>query len=325
MGHDDDVEDDVEVIDDIGLTFSPSDTTVSVPCPARHVFVLPKNVSHVQLWTLPHPRHNEMTTYLSGTDGGGSDVLCEVQERRHAFGDMWFLGDHVEPSSGLYIATPIDCTFMAIALARKGGGLAEKFVPADDLISTRCEHVAQLPNSILDQIRQSLRLVCEVKSFGPDEEYYRFSEHVFKGWIQRKHAQLLAGTALAALLGVGAATKAAANTVVGDAQQTQDLLKAKGLALLNEYLHASLHEVAASACGVLPTQPDNSVRKPPMSHQAPSQNSLDSTKQKVELKSASVKRLEKAGPPKGTPTLMAMFAKKKAQQPEQQPEGHTAS
>jgi hypothetical protein len=314
---DDDVVDDIGVIE--GVKFAADDSTVSIPFPARHVFIVPKGLESIQLWSLPHPRHSEPSCYLTGTCRGGdhSDneqpkyVLCEVQERRHSFGDMWFLGEHVEPSSALNIATPIDVAFFAVALARKGGHTSEKFVAAEDIIA-RDPIIAALPAPIVHSIEGALRHVCEVKSLGPGETYFRFSEDVFRAWVRRKHEQLLSGKALASLLGI---------EVDAEQQQlgaeTQLVLKSKGLALLNEYLHASLHDAAAAACGVAAADvvaPSPAAPRGATHHADAASSEPDAKKPRVELKSASVKRLEKAGPPKGTPTLMAMFAKKKQQQ-----------
>ncbi|CUF09693.1 RNase2 complex protein, Ydr279, putative [Bodo saltans] len=314
-----------------GVKFSADDPTVSIPFPEKHVFILPQNLDSIRLWSLPHPRHGELCCYLTGRVVSNNQVessryvLCEVQERRHSFADMWFLGEHVEPASGLRIATPIDATFFALALARKGGQ-ADKFVTAEDIMSTRDTRIAALPKPIMEDVEKGLKNVCDVKSFGPDETYYRYSEAMFQSWIRRKHNQLLAGKALAALLGIDTAAGSTGDEQLQQKQQqvgvdTRQVLKAKGLALLNEYLHSSLHTVAAVACGVeeAPAPSASGASRDGSAAASSSQVSSSTNeplvrKPSAELKSASVKRLEKAGPPKGTPTLMAMFAKKKQQQ-----------
>lgn len=291
------------------VEYTPSDSTAEVPFPRRYVFILPRGLQHPQLWSLPHPRHGELACYVTGTSEDGKALLCEVQERRHAFGDTWFLDDHVEPSSALHIATPTDLGFVAAAVAHKGP-LADKFVLADTMVQEREPSLAALPPSLLSALQRSLMDVCDIKSIGPDENYCRFSAEKFGAWIKRKHRHVASSPSLRTLIGLGADEAALTD-------EQREVLNTKAFALLAEYLPPSLQEVALEACGVAAAQQKQAAQAAARPQHAPPSPSSqeaesDSKKPRLELKSASVKRLEKAGPPKGTPTLMAMFAKKAA-------------
>lgn len=294
------------------VKYIPGDTTVAQEFPRRYVFILPADVEHsgLRLCELRHPRHKEVTKFLLGQRAiTGSAVLLEVNEQRHHFGETWFIGNHVEPAGGLYVATPVDFTFMAIAAAKAGGALSDKFVSSWDILQ-KDALVARAPPELQKCIAACLLNVCDIKRFGDDEVYYRFSDDSFKEWIRKKHAYLVGEGSLSAAL------------LLGDDDDTSKstILREKALLLLSEYLEPSLAALAATACGVTfantaaPASQFTTNTKPIAAPREDVADAPVAKKPRVDTsKSASVRRLEKAGAPKNTPTLFAMFAKKREQ------------
>lgn len=179
--------------------------------------------------------------------------------------------------------------------------------------------------------------------------YYRFSEAKTMKWLQAKHEKLCACQALRSLLGITQPpTEATSPSTVGEEEVTTSttnqastvdpmllVLRERAFGLLQEYLPPPLVQRAMVQClgeahaAQTSATPPRRTTTESLSHSGsagagggggtpsaaavPSKPSLPQPA-KAAPKSASVKRLEKAGPPKGTPTLFQMFAKKQQQQ-----------
>ncbi|KAG5483643.1 hypothetical protein CUR178_08310 [Leishmania enriettii] len=185
-----------------------------------------------------------------------------------------------------------------------------------------------------------LRRLCEVRETGaefsaqaatsnaPEDSrhtvYYRPSESVAVEWLKRRVEHVRASSVLREILQLpdrsSAATATAAATVPPETSEEVPMSIAFGV--VAEYVPDRLHAVLAGACG-LPNPAQAAVSSPTAA--APIDAAMRHrdggelrTKRKAVgtasaggPKSGSVRRLEKAGQPKGTPTLLDMFAKKK--------------
>ncbi|KPI82777.1 hypothetical protein ABL78_8208 [Leptomonas seymouri] len=196
-----------------------------------------------------------------------------------------------------------------------------------------------------------LRRFCEVREVngdgvdvgsGTSMVYYRPAETVAVAWLKRKVELLRASAVLREMLQLSemnATDSSPAPSSSATSPSTQQASAASAAApskaatevplsiayeMVAEYVPERLHGPLAVACGL----PDPSL--PSTSSVAPSGGvkraregdvpggvTLPVKKVAVDpsppagLKSASVRRLEKAGRPKGTPTLLSMFAKKR--------------
>jgi hypothetical protein len=301
-----------------GIEYDSADTTTSVLHPGRLVVVLPRtlvkaatapnsadgSIPSLKFVSLPHPKHRGDSLFALGA---GDDDLYELQEHRRKFATTWFLGsEHVEPSSGLFIATPIDLTFFAVSLARTSASAQDNlFVSADDMLR-RIEAVEQLlPANIKHRLAQSFSAVCDVKQSG-GEDYFRFSETKFLVWASAKHKMLAASDELKGAL------------LTSD----PSVLNSVALDLIAEYVDPQLRQKLAAACGVLLAAVYVNAAPSSARHLEPKASGEDGEPAKrprtEQQKPLAIRRLEKGGPPKGTPTLMAMFAKKQQQQQQQQ-------
>jgi hypothetical protein len=304
------------------VEFDPSDQTVRVPCPTRLVMVAPQSVvlgeaqckgvdsEALDIVSLPHPRHKGDSLFAVVAGGRDDDRLFEIQEHRRRFATTWFLGeDHVEPTSGLFLVTPFDHTFFAVALARAAPADRQQesscFVSADEILrrSEAAERV--LPPAVKASIARALSCVCEIKT-AAGEHYFRYSQQKFVAWASAKHKKL------------------AQSEELREALKSSDpsLLGTVALELIAEYVDAGLRPELAAACGVAMAAPEaHLLSKPAGESRSAARDAVEplAKKAKVEpLKPLAIRRLEKGGPPKGTPTLMAMFAKKQDQQKQQQ-------
>ena len=282
--------------DEKRVEYDLSDTTTSVPHPCHFVLVVPQEMAGApfRIVTLPHPKHRGDALFALSSTG----ELLELQEHRRRFATTWFVGDTVEPSSGLFMATPIDHTFFALAASRiVTPGQDHCFVAADELLR-RNVAIDNLPASTRTAISKTFDLVCDTRNAGGDD-YFRYSEAKFLEWVKRKHPLI-----------------ATSDELKGALQTSDDsVLEATALELLAEYIDPALKALVSTACGVqavashaLPMSASHWELKQPSEGPA--------KKPRVEVKSSpAVRRLEKGGPPKGTPTLMAMFAKKQQQAP----------
>ena len=173
--------------------------------------------------------------------------------------------------------------------------------------------------------------------------YYRPAEAVAVAWLKRKVERLRASAALREVLQLPEAVPQTfavegASTQEQQQQEQQEQHRGTGaevpmaiaFGVVAEYVPERLQGPLAVACGLPdPTHPLSSssslagVKRgrdgecwsggsySPAETKPPTAASASATPPVAGPKSASVKRLEKAGRPKGTPTLFTMFAKKK--------------
>ncbi|KAG5509875.1 hypothetical protein JKF63_07520 [Porcisia hertigi] len=186
-----------------------------------------------------------------------------------------------------------------------------------------------------------LRRLCEVRAVGsgtfsadtspsstpveaPPSLYYKPSESVALDWLKRKIEHVRASAVLRALLQLPDSTSVAASTAAptAAAEACTEVPMSFAFGVVAEYVPDRLHAALAVACGIsdLAAQPVSSLtsaaslhdtQQPRRSGDLTTRRGSDVVPSAVGPKSASVRRLEKAGPPKGTPTLFDMFAKKK--------------
>ncbi|KAG5484897.1 hypothetical protein LSCM4_07670 [Leishmania orientalis] len=185
-----------------------------------------------------------------------------------------------------------------------------------------------------------LRRLCEVRETGaefsaqtatsnaPEDSrhtvYYRPSESVAVEWLKRRVEHVRASPVLREILQLPDRSSAATATAAATAppETTEEVPMSIAFGVVAEYVPDRLHTALAVACG-LPNPAQAAISSPTAA--APFDAAMRhrdggelSTKRKAVgtasaggPKSASVRRLEKAGQPKGTPTLLDMFAKKK--------------
>lgn len=176
---------------------------------------------------------------------------------------------------------------------------------------------------------------------GACEVYYRPAEAVAVAWLKRKVERLRASAVLREVLQLPEAvpqTLAVEGASTQEQQQQQEQHRGTGaevpmaiaFGIVAEYVPERLQGPLAVACGLPdPTHPLSSssslagVKRgrdgecwsggsySPAETKPSAAVSASATLPVAGPKSASVKRLEKAGRPKGTPTLFTMFAKKK--------------
>lgn len=297
------------------VIFDPSDTTAAAPFPKKFVMVLPTGCTSqsggLTLMVLRHPRHGESQVVAVGADG----TVCEVQEhQRKRFGeggaDAWFIGGStVEPSSSLYIATPIDPTFLALFVLLKSEVTdtmdGSRFEDAYTLLG-RDDGVALLPPVAQARIEEAFLTVCDVEMISEKERFFRLSRVKCVNWLRRKHARLSDSSLLGELAG---------------AKRDRDgpgPAAFKAAALLSEYLDARLGGLLVEASGCNPSAPvqaptvatTNTIRDDIEMRRLEVEEAAAKKKRTEASKSSSVKKLEKAGRPAGTPSLFSMFAKK---------------
>ncbi|KAK7198965.1 surface antigen protein 2 [Novymonas esmeraldas] len=145
--------------------------------------------------------------------------------------------------------------------------------------------------------------------------YYRPSEAVAVAWLRRRVERVRASAVLRSML----------QLPVTDGGAAAEVPMAFAFGVVAEYVPERLHAALAAACGLVDPATSTTVAEgvprpslppppPPLQQQQQQRpdvaKAMDTVASVAAPKSASVKRLEKAGRPKGTPTLLAMFAKK---------------
>ena len=303
------------------VSFDPADNTAAAPFPQKFVLVLPtaclENSAGMTLMAISHPRHRESQMVAVSPTGG----IYEVQEhQRKRFGeggaDAWFIGDStVEPSSPLYIGSPMDPTFIALyllMLAMRGPtGDGARYEDAYTLLG-RDEGIVLLPPAAQCRIEEAFSTVSDVEMVRDNERFYRFSKIKCTEWLGRKHARLSNSAVLTQLCG----------EVVGEKRERSEgpsQTQFKASALISEYIDSSLSSLLADATGCNPSAPKkvvssaqqvNTIRDELDEKRLEAEEATAKKKRIEANKSFSVKKLEKAGRPSGTPSLFAMFAKK---------------
>lgn len=185
-----------------------------------------------------------------------------------------------------------------------------------------------------------LRRFCEVRVVGSDSEqddsrpdvYYRLSDAVAVEWLRRKVLQVRASAVLRAILQLPErARPAEPTTSTTSAVEAEEVPMSMAFGVVAEYVPQRLHAALSAACGLQSSASAatatggggeavspafNAGAKRDRAGEGIGSGASAAAAAAVAVapagpKSASVKRLEKAGRPKGTPTLFSMFASKK--------------
>ncbi|XP_075742118.1 ribonuclease H2 subunit B [Rhipicephalus microplus] len=122
---------------------------------------------------LPHPKTETSSLYLKA-DSGEYLELVKFKEKRGS----WIVEDFVEPDGSLYVATPMDPLFFAVALLQK----SNKFRPLEDFVEDNL-----YPNllSVINSCSSRLRHVADIKELGEDR-VYRYNESKCIAWLTKK-------------------------------------------------------------------------------------------------------------------------------------------
>ena len=320
---DDDGEEDnaartLEMEDDV--EFDESDATQEIPHPKKHFIVASDtcNLTRLRFIHLPHPRSGRMMAYaLCYDDKEDEEILLELQKHKPKF-CTWVIEETVEPEASLVFLLPMDVAFFAIRLATVGDQL-DQFVDFDEMLR-RCDGAFQrLPKRHQQRLLEAARQVCESKTAG-DSTYFRRSEDKMNKWFSSK-LELLMKCPEARTLTVGAPGSIDPSTQTSGMTEaeTDALFKEKCCRLLLEYLPTALHETFCKTVGVDPacrnriagaTRTITGTHWDTDRRRVREEEDLVVEKKKKDTRSANVKRLEKAGPPKGVPKLTAFFTKK---------------
>ncbi len=309
----------------------------------------PCDVSSLKLVFLPNPRSGRLLSYGvcltkgegSATSEGTGIVLLELQRHRPRF-CTFVVNDFVEPESPLTFAFPMDPTYFALALVKQSSR-PESFVDFEELQNSNPKWASlfrELPRQVLNQIEAALSSVSDVRSID-SQQYYRFSQQVADSWFQRKLSSMMNDPAIIEI-SLGRCGTTSAHSASEDglpvptsfSNEELTILKEKSCRFLLEYIPQSLHQGFCDTVGVSqdcriragnanpagqngsPTAAGGGAAGRP-SHWDTSRKRGREDEEEVivekkapDFKSAAVKRLEKAGPPKGTPSIMSFFKPK---------------
>lgn len=145
---------------------------------------------------LPHPKTEASSLYLKA-DSGEYLELVKFKEKRGS----WIVDDFVEPDGSLYVATPMDPLFFAVALLQK----SDKFRPLEDFVEDNSyPHLVNVIRSCSNRMRH----IADVKELGEDQ-VYRYNETKCLAWLTKK-AKAVAAALESADIQVGAACVSAA-------------------------------------------------------------------------------------------------------------------
>lgn len=145
---------------------------------------------------LPHPKTEASSLYLKA-DSGEYLELVKFKEKRGS----WIVDDFVEPDGSLYVATPMDPLFFAVALLQK----SDKFRPLEDFVEDNSyPHLVNVVRSCSKRMRH----IADVKELGEDQ-VYRYNETKCLAWLTKK-AKAVAAALESADIQVGAACVSAA-------------------------------------------------------------------------------------------------------------------
>ncbi|KAL1425471.1 hypothetical protein MTO96_019135 [Rhipicephalus appendiculatus] len=126
-------------------------------------FVLPKDEQTHSIVPLPHPKTEASSLYLKA-DSGEYLELVKFKEKRGS----WIVDDFVEPDGSLYVATPMDPLFFAVALLQK----SDKFRPLEDFVEDNSyPHLLNVIRSCSNRLQH----IADVKELGEDR-VYRYNE-----------------------------------------------------------------------------------------------------------------------------------------------------
>ncbi|XP_050043449.1 ribonuclease H2 subunit B isoform X1 [Dermacentor andersoni] len=145
---------------------------------------------------LPHPKTEASSLYLKA-DSGEYLELVKFKEKRGS----WIVDDFVEPDGSLYVATPMDPLFFAVALLQK----SDKFRPLEDFVEDNLyPHLVNVIRSCSSRMRH----IADVKELGEDR-VYRYNESKCLAWLTKK-VKAVATALESADIQVGAACISAA-------------------------------------------------------------------------------------------------------------------
>ena len=311
----------------VPIAYDATDTTEDVPHPAKYVFMLPTaalpNLSSLRFVKYPHPRHGALTTYVTYTQDQRT-ILCEVQHHRpqHC---TWFIEDDVEPTPRMFVVTPMDWGFVALHFCRTCDNV-NKFVSFPEMLLCCSEGYRGLGLGQAEPLRCALNLVCDTKAVDLEsgvETFYRYSEERAVSWLVSKFTALMDCAALKSLCLTRGAPQTGGK---GPSEEDKAHLAFNAVVLLAEYVEDSLtsrvcqdprvgvpYEMLTARFNAAKSSSSHfsSSKKGDNANTDENADLLPAKKSRLETsKSASVKRLEKAGPPKGVPSLMSMFSRK---------------
>ncbi|CAN7997596.1 unnamed protein product, partial [Ixodes hexagonus] len=146
--------------------------------------------------SLPHPKTGAASLFLR-SDAGQYFEITKFKEKFRS----WFLGDTVESDGSLYIVTPMDPLFFALALMQK----SDKYRPLEDFAEDN-----KFPTllNVLKCCEEHVRHIADVKDLG-DDKVYRHNEAKALVWLEKKVAAV-AGVLKARDVTVGASCKSSA-------------------------------------------------------------------------------------------------------------------
>lgn len=122
---------------------------------------------------LPHPKTEASSLYLKA-DSGKYLELVKFKEKRGS----WIVEDFVEPDGSLYVATPMDPLFFAVALLQK----SNKFRPLEDFVEDNSyPHLLNVIRSCSNRMQH----IADVKELGEDR-VYRYNESKCVAWLTKK-------------------------------------------------------------------------------------------------------------------------------------------
>ncbi|KAH7964303.1 hypothetical protein HPB51_027458 [Rhipicephalus microplus] len=126
------------------------------------------------MYTNPPPIPLETSSLYLKADSGEYLELVKFKEKRGS----WIVEDFVEPDGSLYVATPMDPLFFAVALLQK----SNKFRPLEDFVEDNL-----YPNllSVINSCSSRLRHVADIKELGEDR-VYRYNESKCIAWLTKK-------------------------------------------------------------------------------------------------------------------------------------------
>lgn len=300
----------------VPLLLTPFDLTfMAVPALLQHPQAREKFLTAADLYSAP--RGDDSRRRASNGEDGGEEMARNPDE-------CPFI--HVGETTAQAPGTPL---------------LAAECWPGWPAAAVRNEQIFG-PCWLLLQSHRLLEPLCEVKNVG-GTSYYRFSLEKTAQWVKRKTDKLRGSRALRRIVGIAddnadddgdthpvrvpstterSSHRPTTHSALIGGQQQQAVPCQLAFSVVAEYLPDAITAVAAVACGITfatGSSPREGMHDDTTTQSTGTSRSAVTTPVSAKKavvaspKSASVKRLEKAGRPKGTPTLMAMFAKKQAE------------
>jgi hypothetical protein len=188
----------------------------------------------------------------------------------------------------------------------------------------QAQHVAAFAQMLLPYFEVGLRCVCEARDVEGEGTFYRAAKAPAFAFLEARYRTLRSSPALErALFGTVSTRDTASPSGAADAASEAGLLDERAFGLLSEYvpqrLHAALRaHLASTGAFKASGTPAAAQPLPMLSTNATVAGQLAAAggaggapaAASSAAKSLSVRRLEKAGAPRGTPSIMSFFAKK---------------